>query len=1275
MKTNFTLLAALTFVVIFWTAMPAIGQVSGDYRSSGSGNWNAALTWQTYDGALWNTAAVPPDSNAGTITILSGHTVTLPVGSPDTVRRSAIVVDGYLKDQAYFTMISGSLTVDSGATYEFAHPSNAGQGIPKATWNTGSTCLITGVTGSTTGINGNQSFYNLTVNCPSWAGSFNLGWLNGTVNIRGNVTVQNTGTGRWQFCAPLADSSVTVNIAGNLIIDGSASSSSAVVGVTSNGTSNGLTTIIINVMGNVIVTGNPANSTYTNFAASRGSQGSTGTATWNLYGNSFSMTNATTQNSNPTGAKFVFAKAGRQTMTLSGVAFSSGCPVEVSKGTTLSMGTSVIGGSGTFTVDSGATLECGHYGGLDSTLSNTGAKTLSNAASYTFNGTSAQVTGSLMPTTVKNLTVNNPAGVTISKADTINGTLTLTSGILKIGIKNIITNSTAGGSATSYVATDSGGTLKVNGVGASLTVFPVGITGGYAPVWMTNSGTVDTIKVSVISDTLGGTKNGGGRVKAKWTVTENTPGGSNATLQFGWVSSLEDPLFPSNRGGNAKIFRLSDTTQAGTGSYTTQLVTAPYTVMRGGVTAFGTFAVGGFTGFVAGDGDYRSHQSGLWADVNTWERNNGTIWVYPAPSAPTSTDSTIAIQNGHTVEVSDSEYADQITVNTGGTLKIDSMKTLVVADGTGTDLTVLGSLVNGGTLTINSGAALFVANGGTYEHAQNGGTIPTATWSNGSLCRVTGFTGATSFAGGGNQNFCNFEWNCPNQNGNVILGFNGDTLAGYFKVVTSNSGQLYFFGNSSSIVTIEGDVIVQGGNFAVHGTSIATNDSVFHYGNISVTGGIFSISKGSQGGSGKTIWYLYSGNFSLANATTIDSTTTSGGGFAKFVFAKSGKQVLTLSGATYGGSGLPIEVGSGTTLTMGTSALGGAGSFTLLSGSTLESGHANGLDGSLANTGAMKLSKTANYTFNGLATQKTGVLLPDTVNNLTISDTLGVRLSSKTMVKGTLTLAAGKFSLGSKNLAAVTISGVSSSKYIATDSGGTVTRYGVGVSQMLFPVGTAAAYSPVWIVNSGTVDTIAVAVAPDSVGGTRTGNGRVKLKWDIEEKTPGGSNAILQFGWMASQEDANFAASRATNDLIVHLPDTVEAGTGIYTAQFANQPYTLSRSGIATFGSFTVGKVGALTMVGDEPSDIPKEFSLAQNYPNPFNPSTKIFYQLPKESRVSLIVYDVIGREVATLVDRMQKAGNYTVTFSTQDGRASGVYFYRIHAGDFVSVKKMMLLK
>ncbi|MGA7161756.1 MAG: T9SS type A sorting domain-containing protein [Bacteroidota bacterium] len=1258
MKTNFTFLAAVTFVVIFSAAMPAVGQVAGDYQSSGSGNWNVSATWQTFDGSAWNAAVTPPPGTSGTITIQTGHTVTVTAGNPDTIKGASIVVNGYLKDQAYITFTSGSMTVDSGATYELAHPSNSGQGIPTATWKTGSTCLLTGITSSTTGINANQAFYNLTVNCPSWSGNLNLGWNSGTTNIAGNITVQNTGSGtsRWQFCAPAVGASDTLNIGGNLVIDGTASTASAVVNVTSNGTSNGSTTILINVAGNITVTGNPANNSYTNFSASRGSQGGSGTAVWNLYGN-FSMSNATTQNSNATGAKFVFAKAGKQTMTLSGVAFSSGCPVEVSKVTTLSMGTSVLGGSGTFTADTGATLECGHSGGLDSTLSNSGVKTLSSAASYTFNGTSAQVMGSLMPTTVKNLTINNPAGVTLPKADTINGTLTLTSGILKIGTKNVIANATAGGSSTSYVATDSGGTLKVNGVGSTQTVFPVGISGGFAPVWITNTGAVDTITTGVVLDTLGGTKNSGGRVKVKWNIAENTPGGSNAALQFGWVSSLEDPVFSTNRSGNAKIFRLSDTTQVGTGSYTTQLTTAPYTVARGGVTAFGVFAVGNFTGFVAGDGDYRSHQSGLWSDVNTWERNNGTSWIYPAPSAPTWTDSTIAIQTGHTVEVSDSEYADQITINAGGTLKIDSAETLVVADGTGTDLTVLGSLVNAGTLTINSGATLAVASGGTYEHAQNGGTIPMATWSSGSLMRITGIRSATSFVGGADQNFYNVEWNCPNQTGNMSLGCNGDTLGGYFKVVNTNTGQLYLFNGSTGSVTINGDVTIQAGTFKVGSSS---GDTVKHYGNISVTGGVFGI--GSP-------WYLYSGNFSASGASIQGSVP------GKIVFAKTGVQTLTVSSMIWINGGLPVEVSSGTTLNVGTSVLMGGSPFIVDPGATLECAHAGGLDSALSITGTKSLSKSANYIFNGLLPQATGLLLPDSVNNLTISDTLGVRLSSKTTVNGTLALVAGKFSVGSKNLGSVAISGVSTSRYIATDSGGTVTRYGVGAVQTLFPVGTAAAYSPVWITNSGTVDTFSVSVAPDSVGGTKSGNGRVKLKWNIAEKTPGGSNATLQFGWMASQEDTSFAASRTTNNLIVHLPDTAQVGTGIYTYQFTTQPYTLSRAGITSFGYFAIGRLGAITSVDDELSNIPKEYSLAQNYPNPFNPSTKIFYELPKESRVSLIVYDVLGREVAALVDKMQEPGSYTVTFSTLDGRASGVYFYRIHAGNYIAVKKMMLLK
>ncbi len=89
---------------------------------------------------------------------------------------------------------------------------------------------------------------------------------------------------------------------------------------------------------------------------------------------------------------------------------------------------------------------------------------------------------------------------------------------------------------------------------------------------------------------------------------------------------------------------------------------------------------------------------------------------------------------------------------------------------------------------------------------------------------------------------------------------------------------------------------------------------------------------------------------------------------------------------------------------------------------------------------------------------------------------------------------------------------------------------------------------------------------------------------------------------------------------------------------------------------------------------LPKQFTLSQNYPNPFNPTTVISYQLPTASTVSLKIYDVLGKEVATLVNGRQEAGTYNFNFNASN-LASGIYFYRFQAGNFVQVRKMMLVK
>ena len=87
-----------------------------------------------------------------------------------------------------------------------------------------------------------------------------------------------------------------------------------------------------------------------------------------------------------------------------------------------------------------------------------------------------------------------------------------------------------------------------------------------------------------------------------------------------------------------------------------------------------------------------------------------------------------------------------------------------------------------------------------------------------------------------------------------------------------------------------------------------------------------------------------------------------------------------------------------------------------------------------------------------------------------------------------------------------------------------------------------------------------------------------------------------------------------------------------------------------------------------------QSFELSQNYPNPFNPSTKINYEMPERSLITIKVYDVLGKEIATLVNEEKLSGNYVVEFNG-NGLASGIYYYRIMAGNFLQTKKMIYLK
>ncbi|RPH92634.1 MAG: T9SS C-terminal target domain-containing protein, partial [Calditrichaeota bacterium] len=503
-------------------------------------------------------------------------------------------------------------------------------------------------------------------------------------------------------------------------------------------------------------------------------------------------------------------------------------------------------------------------------------------------------------------------------------------------------------------------------------------------------------------------------------------------------------------------------------------------------------------------------------------------------------------------------------------------------------------------------------------------------------------------------------------------------------------------------------------------------------GDIQVTGGDFSMSRGEQGGSGVTIWRL-EGNISLSNATTQNANSPG----AKLVLAGNGAlQRLSLTNVTYGDGGLPLEVDNGAVLDMGASMLAGNGLFHLNAGATLFTSRADGIDGAMANTGVRVLEEKANYGFNGEISQTTGSLLPQSVNGFILDNDAGISLSHSVTVTGFMRMIKGKVILNGKeltygadgsleyrgtavqttsdaefpssggpqnliinnsrsvtlhdsrfihgnvelngdlNLGSFTLTAGSTSHaddraFIETADGGTLALTSIGSSAVLFPVGTTA-YAPVWVANAGAVDTISVGVVRDS--GPAPYGGRVTVKWNIQENTAGGGDYTLQFGWMNNLENPAFRNDRLSCAGIFNLTDTTQVGTGSYMLNLDSLPKTIARAGIVALGPFAVGRFSESTGIIDSNPSVADEFFLRQNYPNPFNPWTAIDFSLGKSSTVEFTVYDILGRVVETLVNGKMEAGIHTVRWDAS-GKASGVYFYQLKTDQFVQIQKMVFVQ
>ena len=191
-----------------------------------------------------------------------------------------------------------------------------------------------------------------------------------------------------------------------------------------------------------------------------------------------------------------------------------------------------------------------------------------------------------------------------------------------------------------------------------------------------------------------------------------------------------------------------------------------------------------------------------------------------------------------------------------------------------------------------------------------------------------------------------------------------------------------------------------------------------------------------------------------------------------------------------------------------------------------------------------------------------------------------------------------------------------------------------------------------------------------------TNNNGVYVSWS-ETSNPQGVGIYAQrinpdssFAW---QSNSVRLTDQFVNAGIVTLNPDIDNGGAFVIFSYAGPPSGTGENLYAKYIGAN-GLLGGVTSIEDVQGTQPSDFDLSQNYPNPFNPSTKISWQLPVSGHQTLKVYDVLGNEVAILVDEFKAAGIYEVNFDA-GSLSSGVYFYILQSGNLVVTKKMILMK
>jgi hypothetical protein len=555
------------------------------YYYKGSGDLNVATNWNNARNGSGTDASTAPTTASSHVYIVQGTTdvngaatgatvQTLTVSSTRTIAAGVTLeIEGGATLTASSALTFNGTAVfrlDNGATYNHsnttAYSSTILAGIEDFRPSSNFVINSSNTTGPATPSTG---FGNLTFSATASvnsSGALNDGASSTGKAIQGNLTVSGTS---FRLTGSTA---LTMSIGGNLEIQ---TGGTLTLG-------NSTASPIVNVGGNFIMSGGTLDVLFTAAA--------TGTINFNKAG---------TQLFTKTGGTITAATSSNRAISF-----------VVLSGSVVDMGSSVLDALATstinFTVNSGGGLITANANGISSgnTASGSiqnlaGARSFSTGANYTYNGSSAQITGTGLPSTVNNLTINNSAGVGLTNGVTVSNQLALTSGKVSLGANNLtmsgssssITGPAFGSASSSYIVTDGAGGLVIQSVGAGgrtgVVLFPVGSNAtSYNPATIDNStGTADDITVMVNSNNLGGVT-ANVSVKNTWTISDATPGGNNAIVALQWNAADENAAFDRTQ---SAIVRTNGATITNTPAYAAASGSGPYTkASETGITTFAT---------------------------------------------------------------------------------------------------------------------------------------------------------------------------------------------------------------------------------------------------------------------------------------------------------------------------------------------------------------------------------------------------------------------------------------------------------------------------------------------------------------------------------------------------------------------------------------------------------------------------------------------------------------------------------------------------------------